>query len=83
MLVEPAAVEPVALRLVGRLTADGRFVRPRLTIGRQSHELRNWMGSIGIPAERCMLPLFRGRLKRQESGDVGAAVWISARCTFY
>lgn len=69
---------------MGRVTADGKFVRPRLTIGRQSQQLMNWMASIGIRAQRCLLPTFRGRLRRdQETGEVGVAVWISARCTFY
>jgi hypothetical protein len=69
---------------MARVGPDGQFVRPRLLIGRQSPELRAWMSSIGITAERCMLPQFRGRLKRAEdTGKVGAAVLVSARCTFF
>ncbi len=69
---------------VARLTPDGKYVRPRLFVGRQSHELKTWMSSIGIDAERCMLPMIRGRLKRNShNGDVGATVYVSARCTFY
>lgn len=69
---------------MGRLGPDGKFVRPRLLIGRQSPELRSWMAAAGITAERCMLPQFRGRVKRDpETGKLGAAVMVSARCTFY
>jgi hypothetical protein len=81
---EVALVGSAVTLELGRMTADGKFVRPRLTIGRPSPELRYWMGSIGIAAERCLLPTFRGRLKRNpEDGKVGAAVLVSARCTFY
>ena len=69
---------------VARLTPDGKYVKPRLVIGRQSHELKSFMSSIGIDAERCMLPMVRGRLKRNsDTGDVGATLHVSARCTFY
>lgn len=69
---------------MARVTPDGRFVRPRLLIGRHSDELRNWMHAAGISADRCMLPLVRGRLKRApETGKVGAAFLVSARCSFY
>jgi hypothetical protein len=69
---------------MGRTGPDGRFVRPRLLIGRQSPELNAWMKSMGVTPERCMLPMFRGRLVRvAESGKIGAAVLVSARCTFY
>jgi xanthine/CO dehydrogenase XdhC/CoxF family maturation factor len=69
---------------VPRVTADGQYQRPRLLIGRQSPELRSWMTSMGLPPERCMLPMLRGRMKRAaETGKYGAAVLISARCTFY
>ncbi len=60
------------------------FQRPRLLIGRQSPELRSWMADVGLPPERCMLPVFRGRLKRApETGKMGAAVLISGTCSFY
>lgn len=84
-------VEPREVSLIGssvmlevaRVTPDGRYQRPRLVIGHSSPELKSWMSSAGIPAERCMLPLVRGRMKRdQNTGDVGAAIWVSARCTF-
>lgn len=92
--VEPstAAQEPREYSLIGsgvllemgRVGPDGKFVRPRLLIGRQSPELSAWMQSIGVAPERCMLPLFRGRLNRvPETGKIGAAVLVSARCTFY
>ena len=69
---------------MGRDGPDGKFVRPRLLIGRQSPELNIWMKSMGVTPERCMLPMFRGRLNRvPETGRIGAAVLISARCTFY
>lgn len=69
---------------MGRMTPDGKFVRPRLSIGQQSQELRNLMRSLGVQPERCMLPQVRGRLKRSETdGAVGAAIHLSARCTFY
>ena len=69
---------------MGRVGPDGRFARPRLLIGRQSPELNVWMKSIGVTPERCMLPMFRGRLVRvPESGKIGATVLVSARCTFY
>jgi len=69
---------------MGRVGPDGRFVRPRLLIGRQSPELNDWMKSMGVTPERCMLPMFRGRLNRvPETGKIGAAVLLSARCTFY
>lgn len=69
---------------MARLTPDGRFVRPRVLIGRHSDELRTWMNSIGISADRCMLPMLRGRLKRApDTGKVGAAILVSARCSFY
>ena len=67
-----------------RVEPDGSFRRPRVLIGRQSPELHAWMREAGLAPERCMLPLFRGRLKReQETGKVGMAVLVSARCTFY
>lgn len=67
-----------------RVESDGTFQRPRVLIGRQSPELRLWMKEMGITPERCMLPMFRGRLKRDpETGKIGAAVLMSARCTFY
>lgn len=69
---------------LGRMAPDGRFIRPRLLVGLQSTGLKYWMREIGIPAERCMLPLVRGRLRRNaDNGDVGAALHLSARCTFY
>lgn len=69
---------------MGRTGPDGRFVRPRLLIGRQSPELNVWMKSVGVTPERCMLPMVRGRLNRvPETGKTGAAVLVSARCTFY
>jgi hypothetical protein len=84
--------EPREVNLVGkgvvlemaRVGPDGQFVRPRVLIGRQSPELRAWMTSVGLEPERCMLPMFRGRLKRDpETGKLGAAVLMSARCSFY
>ena len=67
-----------------RIAPDGSFQRPRVLIGRQSPELRMWMREAGLIPERCMLPMFRGRLKRDpETGKLGAAVLVSARCTFY
>jgi hypothetical protein len=67
-----------------RVGPDGKFVRPRLLIGRQSPELNNWMKSMGVTPERCMLPMFRGRLHRvPETGTITGAVLMSARCTFY
>jgi len=67
-----------------RVGPDGSFQRPRVVIGRQSPELYAWMREVGLPPERCMLPMFRGRLKREpETGKVGLAVLVSARCTFY
>ena len=67
-----------------RVAANGTYQRPRLLIGRQSPELRMWMKEAGLIPERCMLPMFRGRLKRDpESGKLSAAVLMSARCTFY
>jgi len=69
---------------MGRTGPDGKFVRPRLLIGRQSPELNAWMKSIGVTPERCMLPMFRGRLNRvPDTGKISAAVLVSARCTFY
>lgn len=69
---------------MGRVGPDGQFQRPRLLLGRQSPELRMWMKELGLPPERCMLPLFRGRLKRDEhTGKTGAAFLVSARCSFY
>lgn len=92
--IEPSTIqqEPKELNLIGtgvvlempRLGPNGEFVRPRLLIGRQSPELNAWMKSMGIAPERCMLPMFRGRLNREpETGKIGAAVLMSARCTFY
>jgi len=69
---------------VGRMMPDGRFVRPRLNIGMQSQGLKNWMTGIGLPAENCMAPAFRGRLKRStQTDEVGAMFMMSARCTFF
>jgi hypothetical protein len=69
---------------MGRVEPDGKFVRPRLVIGRHSPELNVWMKSMGMTPQRCMLPMFRGRLNRvPETGKIGAAVLVSARCTFY
>lgn len=69
---------------IGHVGPDGKIVRPRLLIGRQSPELNAWMKSVGVTPERCMLPMFRGRLNRvPETGKIGAAVTVSARCTFY
>ena len=67
-----------------RVGADGSYQRPRVLIGRQSPELRMWMREAGLVPERCMLPMFRGRLKREpDSGKLSAAVLVAARCTFY
>lgn len=69
---------------MARTGPDGQFVRPRVLIGRQSPELRLWMREMGLPPDRCMLPMFRGRLKRDaDTGKLGAALLVSARCTFY
>ena len=77
-------IGPGVVLEMGRTGPDARFVRPRLLIGRQSPELNAWMKSMGVTPERCMLPMFRGRLVRvAESGKIGAAVLVSARCTFY
>jgi len=92
--IEPgnAVQEPHEYNLIGsgvvlemaRAGPDGKFVRPRLLIGRQSPELNAWMNSMGVTPERCMLPMFRGRLIRvPETGKIGAAALMSARCTFY
>lgn len=84
--------EPREVNLVGRgvvlemprVGPDGKFQRPRLLIGRQSPELSAWMKEAGLPPERCMLPMFRGRLNRApETGRTGIALLVSARCTFY
>lgn len=67
-----------------RVGPDGQYVRPRVMIGRQSQELRSWMTAAGLQPERCMLPMFRSRMKKNpETGKVGAAFLVSARCTFY
>lgn len=89
----PAAAETYQMSLIGgssvvletaRFTSDGRYVRPRLTIGSESPELKSWMKSAGIQAERCMLPMVRARMRRDEAtGDVGTAFWVTARCRFY
>jgi hypothetical protein len=88
----PAAAESYQMNLIGstvlletaRLTPDGRYVRPRLTIGSESPELKSWMKSAGLQAERCMLPMVRARVRRDEqTGDIGSAFWVSARCKFY
>ena len=69
---------------VPRVAPDGSFQRPRVTIGRQSPELRMWMKEAGLDPDRCMLPMFRSRLKREpDTGKVTAAVLVSARCTFF
>lgn len=69
---------------LGRIGPDGRFVRPRILVGRNSPELKLWLHEAGIHAERCMLPMLRTRAKRDpESGKLGATVMLSARCTFY
>ena len=69
---------------LGRIGLDGRFVRPRIVVGRNSPELRHWLHEAGIHAERCMLPMLRTRAKRDpESGKLGATVMLSARCTVY
>ena len=69
---------------LGRIGPDGRFVRPRIMVGRSSPELRYWLHAAGLRAERCMLPMVRTRAKRDhESGKLGATVMLSARCTFY
>lgn len=89
----PTTVESYQMDLFGgsailletaRITSDGRYVRPRLTIGSESTELKSWMKSAGFQAERCMLPMFRARLRRDEAtGDIGSTFWVSARCKFY
>jgi hypothetical protein len=89
----PATAETYQMNLIGgstvlletaRITSDGRYVRPRLTIGSESAELKSWMKSAGIQAERCMLPVVRARMRRDEAtGDIGTAFWVSARCKFY
>jgi hypothetical protein len=89
----PSATESYQMNLIGggtvlletaRITSDGRYVRPRLTIGSESPELKSWMKSAGFQAERCMLPMVRARVKRDDAtGDVGSAFWVSARCKFY
>lgn len=67
-----------------RVQPNGTYERPRVLIGRRSPELHAWMKEMGLPPERCMLPMLRGRLKRDpETGKAGAAVLVSARCTFY
>jgi hypothetical protein len=69
---------------LGRIGPEGRFVRPRIMVGRNSTELRYWLHEAGIHAERCMLPMVRTRAKRDpESGKLGATVMLSARCTFH
>lgn len=89
--VDPVG-EPREISLLGRgvllemrrAGPNGQYVRPRLLIGRHSPELRLWMRELGLPPEHCMLPLLRGRLKRDPgTGKLGAAVLISARCRFY
>jgi hypothetical protein len=73
----------VVLELV-RIGPDGRFVRPRILVGRNSPELKLWLHEAGLRAERCMLLMVWTRAKRDpESGKLGATVMLSARCTFY
>lgn len=88
----PTPVVPTEISLVGssvvielgRMAPDGHFIRPRLLVGLQSTGLKYWMREVGIPAERGMLPLVRARLRRNaDNGDFGAALHLSARCTFY
>jgi len=67
-----------------RVNPDGSYERPRVLIGRQSPELAAWMKEVGLPPERCMLPMFRGRLSREpETGKIGMALLMTGRCTFY
>lgn len=69
---------------MARVGPDGNFRRPRIVIGRQSPELHAWMKESGLAPERCMLPMFRGRLNRDpDTGKTGVAVLMSARCSFY
>jgi hypothetical protein len=69
-----------------RMQPDGTYQRPRLLLGRQSPELDALLKEVGLPPDRCMLPMLRGRLKRQTEGETsrsGLAVLVTARCTFF
>jgi hypothetical protein len=67
-----------------RLTPNGQFTRPKIVVGLESYEMKNWLRSGGIDAERCMLPMLRvrGRLNH-ETREISAGLMLYARCTFF
>jgi hypothetical protein len=69
---------------LGRMTPEGRWVGPKLHVGSSSPQLKSMLKSVGVEAERCMLPLVRGRVNRDpNTGDYGTTLWVTARCRFY
>ena len=83
---------PVTRPLIGgavhlempRLAPNGQFVRPKIFIGLESSQMKSWMRSQGIAAERCMFPMLRARTRlNHENGEFSAALTMHARCTFY
>ena len=83
---------PVMRSLIGnaihiempRIEPNGRFVRPKIVFGLASPEMKSWLRSQGIGAEKCMFPMLRARARlNQESREVSAGVTLYARCTFY
>ena len=66
-----------------QLTSAGTYTRPRIVFGMQSDSMKQWMHDNGIAAERCYLPMVRGRARLSPDGEASAALWLYARCTFH
>ena len=73
LLVEPAGT-----------AAPGQPMRrsPRLALGVRSDGLRAALHHIGIDAQHCMAPMIRLRGRLADNGNLSAAFWVSARCSF-
>jgi hypothetical protein len=83
---------PVTRPLIGsavhlempRMAPDGKFIRPKIIIGLASSELKSWLRTHGIAAEKCMLPMLRARARLdQQTNEFSAGLTVYARCTFY
>jgi hypothetical protein len=62
-------------------TGAGQYTKPKIRVGLPSDSMRNFMNSVGLPAEKCQLPAVKARTKVAD-GDIGGTLWLYARCTF-
>lgn len=65
-----------------RDAVPGTYQRPHYALGFRSETLRGWLKEAGVDAHTCIAPVLRLRTKLSSQGDLTAALWLYARCSF-